>query len=191
MGLRDLFSRKTEVRDTGHTLTDIRRIQLAAEGNNVSELAGLTAAVEIAAGMIQRAFMTAEIAGTDELNAECLGYMGRCLVTHGDCVLYRQNGMLLPVRTVTVTGEPDPRSWIYQVTLNAPSATKTLDVSYDQVLHFRWGINSSRPWEGFSPLGSVIDTQLLGQVVKLLEDECGAPRDPFYRFQRPVEKTIQ
>ena len=55
-------------------------------------------------------------------------------------------------------GSDDPASWIYRVTLNGPTTSRTLTVPAASVLHVLHAPHPSRPWAGRSPVQLAIDT---------------------------------
>ena len=58
----------------------------------------------------------------------------------------------------SISGNDDPTSWRYRVTLSGPSSTRTIVVDADSVLHVRYAPDPSRPWAGRSPMQMAVDT---------------------------------
>lgn len=109
--------------------------------------------------------------------------IARALILHGEA-LWRitvDGGAvrLQEVSTWTLSGGPDPRSWVYRCTLPAPSEQKsrTVDVSAAGVLHFMREPTRETPWRGVSPLTAAASTsRLTAELEKLLADEASGPR---------------
>ena len=116
---------RPELRDQNYTDAVTQGLLSQASGEVT---AGLTSAVEICAGWWGRAFSSAEVrpAGilADALKLH-LSTIGRRLVTSGEIVfaLDFSGGLtFLPASTVTVKGGPNPRSWVYELTLPGRAA---------------------------------------------------------------------
>ena len=79
---------------------------------------------------------------------------------------------LLPVTTVAVVGGPDPRSWLYSLTLAGPTETVTVQRSGESILSFRLRVQSKSPWRGRPAISSSGTAQLLCQLESQLRDEA-------------------
>ena len=79
---------------------------------------------------------------------------------------------LLPVTTVAVVGGPDPRSWLYSLTLAGPTETVTVQRSGESILSFRLRVDSKSPWRGRPAISSSGTAQLLCQLESQLRDEA-------------------
>ena len=179
MKIPNLFH-KRETRAVDLTDAIVTSILSTASGD-VAE--GLTAAKEIAAGWWQRAFSSAQItpAGVvaDALE-EHLGYIGRSLVEAGEAVFaldFDSGGLtLIPAHSVTVTGGPNPASWMYQLTLAGPSHTLTRrPLPANAVLHLFYVRGSRNPWRGISPIENSSTTRKLSDNLEhRLAQETGA-----------------
>ena len=55
---------------------------------------------------------------------------------------------LLPCSAVAVVGGPDPRSWMYTLTMPGPSEAVTLQRPGEAILSFRLRVDSRTPWKG-------------------------------------------
>ena len=73
--------------------------------------------------------------------------------------------MLLPVTVAAVVGGPDPRTWLYSLTLPGPTEAVTLQRPGESVLSFRLRVDSKSPWKG----RPAIDGTGTGQVLCRLE----------------------
>ena len=177
MRLPRLFNRP-ELRDQNYTDAVAKGLLSQASGEVT---AGLTSAVEICAGWWGRAFSSAEVrpAGilADALKLH-LSTIGRRLVSAGEIVfaLDFSGGLtFLPASSVTVKGGPNPRSWVYELTLPGPSSTLTRKrVSAESILHITYSRSSSTPWQGVGPIEASRTTrQLLDNLERRLAQEAG------------------
>ena len=165
---------RPELRDSNYTDVVTQGLLSQASGEVT---AGLTSAVEICSGWWGRAFSSAEVrpAGilADALKLH-LGYIGRQLVTSGEIVfaLDFSGGLtFLPASTVTVQGGPNPRTWMYELTLPGPSSTLTRKrVSAESILHITYARSPSTPWQGVGPIEASRTTrQLLDNLDSLVK----------------------
>ncbi|MYA99318.1 MAG: phage portal protein [Acidimicrobiaceae bacterium] len=172
----------------------IRLIQSQAQGITREALPAYTGAAQTAAGLIQRALMSAEITPSylaAALHPELLGQIGRDMALNGESVIHKvinsRRTHLTPASTVTVTGGHDPASWMYDVQLPGPSKTVTVrNVIADNILHFRWSVDTREPWRGVGPLQSAaLDTRILAELTSALGDEVTTPHGYFI----PIPKT--
>lgn len=170
---------QAEHRQEGFTDTYVSRLVAYATG----ELAeGLAAGIETAAGWWQRAFSSADIAPAGviaDVLTPHLGYIGRCLVKDGEAVfeiaIENERLILLPVNDYSIRGDPNPRSWTYELTLPGPAFTFTRNVPADRVLHLRYAVEPSSPWKGVSPIDASGTTRkLLTNLETRLSEEAGA-----------------
>ena len=83
---------------------------------------------------------------------------------------------LLPVWTWDVQGGPDPNSWWYRCELAGPPGTVTRTAPAASVLHFRYSFQSSRPWQGVSPVRwAAASGRLAGGLDRQFGDEASTP----------------
>ena len=168
---------------------------LATAGGRTLGIPGGTAAVEMASGIVQRAFQAAELADcTEEVkqaaDASFRGLVGREMVRRGEAVfLIETKGgrlRLFPATTWTVFGGYDPENWLYEITLSGPSKTFTVKAPATAVVHIRYAADASRPWDGQGPLQSASTAaRLAGNLSGALADEAGASRG----YLLPMQKT--
>ena len=78
--------------------------------------------------------------------------------------------VLLPVTAASIVGGPDPRTWLYQLTLAGPSETVTLQRAGESILSFRLRVDPQTPWTG----KPAIDSTGTGQLLCQLEAQMGA-----------------
>ena len=138
-------------------------------------------AVEIAAGMLARAFSVASVAPagarTAGLTPAVLGTIGRRLIASGESVhlidVVGGRVELIECSAWTVTGGS---TWRYQVTVPEPSETVTRWVPADQVVHCRYATLAGQPWQGVSPLALAGESGRLARLLeRALADEAGGP----------------
>ena len=166
-------------RETRESLSDIVIASILA-GARGTVVEGQTAAAEVAAGYWGRAFASGSIV-PDGVIAEAiqphLGFIGRSLVTSGEAIFEIQldNGLtLLPASHATVMGEPDPESWVYELTMSGPSRTVTRKLPAGRVLHLKYAVEAKHPWRGISPIGAAGTTRkLLENIESRLAQETG------------------
>ena len=122
------FNQKLETRaDSSYTDVLVAAITANAAGQTTA-FASATGALEACAGLVARAFMTAEVKSdpfvVDALTPDVLGMIGRALIRKGQIVQYidASNGSLklLPCESHDVAGHPDPATWRYQCTIGGP-----------------------------------------------------------------------
>ena len=171
---------------------------ISRSGGAALAIPASTAAVEMCAGFVHRAFAAAEVGETTDtvkaaLTSDCMGLIGRTMLRNGEALFLIRvtSGMirLLPVESSTVTGDPDPRTWLYELTAGGPSGTKTYKhVSPESVLHFRYAFDPSRPWEGVGPLqAATLAGKLAGNLSGALANEAGTP----HGYLLPLSKDGQ
>lgn len=169
---------------------------IARSGGKTLSIPSASAAVEMASGVVCRAFQASELSGTTPaveaaLDAPCRGLIARSLMRFGEAlfVIRVTNGriQLIPGESSTVTGDPDPDSWEYEITCGGPSGTHTYKgLSPDQVLHIRYAFDPGRPWEGVGPLqAATLAGRLCGNLSGALADEAGTARG----YVLPIPRT--
>ena len=79
---------------------------------------------------------------------------------------------LLPVTAAAVVGGPDPRTWVYTLTMPGPSETVTLQRSGESILSFRLRTDAKTPWRGRPAIDSSGTGQLLCQLEAQMSDEA-------------------
>ena len=80
--------------------------------------------------------------------------------------------VLLPVSVSAVVGGPDPRTWIYTLTMPGPTETVTLQRRGESILSFRLRVDSRTPWAGKPALDSTGTGALLAQLEAQMRDEA-------------------
>lgn len=159
--------------------------QRASSGGDSTSVSN-TAALEAAAGMVGRAFMSCEVTSTHgysrtAITPDVLNHIGRALIRSGDCVLYIDVGddiaSLVPASEWEVSGSYERRKWTYDLELQSPNGGVGKFVPASQVLHFQYAYESSRPWRGIGPMQAAsIAGTLNAAVNQHLADEASGPR---------------
>ena len=80
--------------------------------------------------------------------------------------------VLLPVTAAAVVGGPDPRTWIYTLTMPGPTETVTLQRPGESILSFRLRVDQKAPWTGKPAIDSTGTGQLLCQLESQMRDEA-------------------
>ena len=147
---------ETETRSGEHSYTDLVLAGLLAQQGRGEEAAEwATGAVQSAAGLWARCLSVAT-SDHEAVNPEVLGAIGFDLAVVGEHVSVLQvdatgRVALLRASSWNISGNPDPRSWMYDVSLSAPTGTHTRVVSSDGVLHVRYLPDNRTPWRGVAP----------------------------------------
>ena len=167
-----------ETREVDYTDVLIAQAVATAQGETA---AGLSAALETASGYWQRAWASAELSpGGPVADAirPYLGFIGRSLVRGGEVIFYldTQGGEfeLIPACSCSITGDPSPSTWTYEVNLPGPSTTVTRTVGADRILHLFYARADSTPWKGIGPVqASATTRKLLDNLEIRLAQEAG------------------
>ena len=148
--------------------------------------AGVTAALEIATGIVGRAFASARLAGSptleDAMPGLLLAMIGRCLITSGEFVAAVERGggaiRITPASDWDITGGANPRTWRYSMSLSGPSGEyRVKEAPASRVIHVRYASTPERPWTGRGPLQIAREAgRLSAATVAALADESQGPR---------------
>ena len=108
---------------------------------------------------------------------EHLSTIARAMVDVGESTWLIQVGsagglQLLPCSAVDVVGGPDPRSWLYQLQVQGPTQTVTLQRSGESILSFRLRVDARTPWKGRPVFDSTGTSQLLAQLEEQMRSEA-------------------
>ena len=189
--------RETRTGSGGGSYTDaVVQIILSAAGGETLAAPGATAALEMVAGVISRAFASAELEGPPAvlraLPPSMRSLIGRNLVRTGETILridVRGGRIHLePAGTSTITGGPAPESWLYELTSHGPSETRTVRRPAASVVHIMYGQDVARPWRGVGPMQSAtLASRLSAALSGALADEAGGPRGRVL----PVPQIVQ
>ena len=179
------FKQQRETRDSSYTDSIVALIAEQASGATLAKPAA-TGALEASASIIARCFAVADVSGPDRyreaLGPSVLSMIGRSLIRQGEIVfaIEVRGGrlVLLPASSWDVTGDVDPESWTYRLTLGGPSRLTTLDpVPSGSMIHVRYQSDPEQPWRGISPLSSAaLAGRLSAETMMALADEASGPR---------------
>ena len=173
-----------EAREAGGDYSAAILALAEAEANGTSADVTRTAAVEAAAGLLSRAFASAEVEGpgrvAETVNPGVLAQIGRDLVRNGESLhVIRMSGgglRLLPAASWHWEGDHDPDNWRCRVTAYGPSTSTTWTLPASSVVFARWGGFPGSPYLGTSPIGWASTTARLGaEAERSLADEASGP----------------
>ena len=80
--------------------------------------------------------------------------------------------ILLPVTAAAVVGGPDPRTWVYTLTMPGPTETVTIQRPGESVLSFRLRVDSKTPWKGKPAISTSGTGELLCRLESQMALEC-------------------
>ena len=146
----------TEVRSGEHSYTDLVLAGLLAQqGRGAAAAEWATGAVQSAAGLWARCLSVAT-SDLEPVTPEVLSAIGFDLAVVGEHVSVLQvdgtgRVALLRASSWNIAGGPNPRSWLYDVSLSGPTGTHTRVVPADGVLHVRYLPDNRTPWRGVAP----------------------------------------
>ena len=178
---------KTEKRDTDYSDAFVRALLGRAQGATPI-VASATGAFEAGAGLISRAFASAEVETDGDsalitpLTPEFLSMLARAIIGRGEFVAYMQvrggRVELTPCAAWDVDGSYDRTTWRYRLDLSGPSGQASVEqVRPENVLHARYAVAPTSPWRGIAPLQSAaLAGRLSAEVVAALADETSGPR---------------
>ena len=143
--------------------------------------AAATAGVQAAAGIVGRALASATIEGDGgAVDPHLLENVGTDLVRAGRFLGRLTVGPGGRVRILRACADPsvtygtsDPDSWVYWLSEDGPSETRTVRATAAEVINVRINSDSRRPWEGIAPLScAVASGQLAARLASSLGDEA-------------------
>ena len=164
--------------------TDLVTNYLTSQALGETTSATTIAAVEAAAGQYARAFAGCEVQSTERVKAaltpSTLSLMARNMIRYGEDVhaIEVMSGelSLIPCGSWTVTGGISEDEWVYNIHIYGPSGNLSSFVVSSSVVHTRYSVDSSRPWNGISPLGWCSSTgRLASNLETKLGDEMSGP----------------
>ena len=177
-----------ETRQDGSGYTDALVSLLINQAAGKVSIADLqtSGALEVAAGVVGRAFASAQVetpnsAVSGALNPSTLAFIGRALIRAGECVLVIApsggNLALLPASAWDIEGGVTPETWQYRLDLGAPNGTAQMHLPYQGVVHVRYAYAPERAWVGLSPLDIARQAgRMDAEINEALADESAMPR---------------
>ena len=176
---------KRERRESGGDFADavVRLIENTAAGTAADS--GSTAAVEVAAGALSRAFAAATVDGApwarEAVSRGFLAQCGRDLIRNGDSlhvIRAGRDGMprLIPAASWHWEGSHDPASWTVRATAYGPSTSTTWNLPASSVVFVRWGGTPGQPYIGTAPTRfAALTARLYSEAERSLADEAAGP----------------
>ena len=178
-----------ETRDSTSGYTDALVsliVNMAAGKVSIADLQ-TSGAVEVAAGVIGRAFASAQVETTNgaiagALSPATLAHIGRALIRAGECVLViapsaRGNLSLIPAWAWDISGGVRRESWRYRLDMSAPNGTAQMTLPYEGVIHAQYAYAPEQAWRGLSPMEIARQAgRLDAEINEALADESSMPR---------------
>lgn len=157
--------------DRGYTDAIVQAIiQNSGSGELVS--AEQTSSLEIAAGVISRAFGAAAVEGPPAavlMAGAPLADIGRDLITRGEAVYMLYQGRMRRASSWEISGS-NVGEWTYSVQLPVPDGSRSEVRTMTGIAHPRYSSDRSRPWIGVGPLERA---KLVGSLVGNMETRMG------------------
>lgn len=156
-------------------------------------------AVEIAAGMIGRAFACARPVDAGRaagvLTPETLQLIGREITRDGESlhvIAVGRSGLeLIPVQVWDVVGDVSPDTWRYRCDMAGPTRQRSRVVPAGDVVSVKWAVDPARPWCGVSPLVFAhLSGQLHAKTVEVLRDEASGPVGSLIPIPKDPDTTV-
>lgn len=176
---------KREQRDSSYTDAVVALIAEQASGATLARPAA-TGALEASASIVARCFAGADVNAPDAfksaLGPATMSLIGRSLIRNGEAVfaieVHEGQVVLIPAASWDVSGDVDPSTWTYRLSLSGPSRFTTLSpVPAEAMVHIRYQVDAERPWRGVSPLASAaLAGRLSAETTMALADEVSGPR---------------
>lgn len=167
------FKRDVPVEDRG-AYTDAIVAQILANAGAALTGSTSTSALEIAAGVVSRAFGAGMVEGNgqaQEIGPRELADIGRDLVTAGESVWVYRSGAWMRGSSWEIAGRgARPSSWRYRVQVAVPDGHVLYTESGERVLHARYSSDRNRPWVGVGPLERCT---LAGDLFAHMENRMG------------------
>ena len=118
------WGNKPETRDSSYTDAVVALIAEQASGGTLARPSG-TGALEASASIIARCFAAARVSGPPHfvaaLGPSVMSLIGRALIRNGEVLFAIEVAegrvMLTPAASWDITGDPNPASWSYRLTL--------------------------------------------------------------------------
>ena len=177
-----------ETRDSGSGYSDalVDLIIAQARGNPLKADIDTSGAVELAAGVVGRAFASAQVESTSgavagALTPSTLAHIGRALIRAGESVLViAPSGgslALIPASSWDIEGGVRRETWQYRLDIPAPNGTAQMHLPYEGVVHVQYAYAPERAWVGLSPLDVARQAgRMDAEINQALADESGMPR---------------
>ena len=172
------WSKSEKRQNSNYTDGFVRALLASASGTGGADPSA-SAPLETAASLYSRAFAAAKVIGdhAEAITPDMMGLVGRNLIRGGNDLhlIEMTDGRIYfrPCGSWDTYGGDDEADWMYRVSLYGPDSHRTQYVPSAGLLHFRYSIDSSRPWRGLSPLAHARDTGALsGSLERRLSEEA-------------------
>ena len=151
------FGRKQPAGVEDRSYTDAIVELILARSQAMPASAAATSALEIAAGVVSRAFGAGRVEGGSidaaRFGPSMLADVGRDLIVQGESVWLTRAGRWMRAAHWEVSGRTsDPDAWRYSLAVRVPDG----EVSYTDfganVIHARYSSDRTAPWDGVPPL---------------------------------------
>ena len=161
---------RPEVRESYTEQVLSRLVSFAAGASDGAALGAVETAARLWGSGLASATVSPTSSALRGVSPAVLDSIGRALCRQGESlhvISVRQGRVVLtPTASWNVLGNDDPASWLYQLTLNGPTTSRTITLPAASCLHVRYSPHPSRPWSGRSPVQLAIDT---ARAASLLE----------------------
>ena len=190
-----------ETRESGSGYTDalLSLLVASAQGNAAKADINTSGALELAAGVIGRAFASAQVetgraSVRQVLTPATLAHIGRSLIRAGEAVyaidVAGGDLALLPASAWDISGGVRPETWEYRLSLSAPNGTAETTLPHDGVVHIKYAYAPDRAWVGLSPLEIARQAgQLDAEINQALADESAMPRGGILPLANQPDET--
>ena len=162
--------RRPEIRESYTEQVLSRLVSFAAGASDGAALGAVETAARLWGSGLASATVSPPSSALRGVSPAVLDSIGRALCRQGESlhvIAVRQGRVVLtPTASWNVLGSDDPASWLYQLTLNGPTTSRTITLPAASCLHVRYSPHPSRPWAGRSPVQLAIDT---ARAASLLE----------------------
>lgn len=167
------FTKRPAPVEERQTYTDAVVLQILANAGKTLDGPESTSALEIAAGVMGRAFAAGRVRGDSraaELTSTALADIGRDLVTLGESVWIYRGGWLRSSSWDIAGRDPRPDRWFYKLQVPVPDGNVEYMARGGEVLHARYSTDRSRPWVGIPPMERA---RLAGTLFASMETRMG------------------
>lgn len=166
------FRKPIEVRQAPYTDAITAAIIAANSSSASTPNVTDTSAIEIAVGVIGRAFALAEVEGA-VIEAAIVSAIARSLIIRGEAVFLYDGIELLQPASYEIEGSYRRETWRYTMEFPTPSGhTVSMVAGTSRVMHARYSFDAAQPWLGIGPLSRAnLSGELQANMERALRDE--------------------
>ena len=166
----------TEQRNAPYADAIVAQIIATAQGNGGQPNALTTAALEIASGVIARAFASAKVEGAS-IPAHKLANLARAVITHGEAVAFFDGLELIEITNFEIMGGVRRADWRYKYNISSPGGFVRDGVSvHSRTVHWQYSYDLNRSWVGVGPLARAVNSgALAANIEDSLKKETSGP----------------